>query len=222
VAGPLDLEELDEPVSVDVGVRLLARIEVAVEPRRVAGAVVATAHRDVLRRVVHEPQGHRLPARLEEGDDDEREQEGRADDDADADDELDGRREDEAGVLGGRPKVGVWVVPRRAARARFASALLPEVLLDGVDEVLAADLRTVVRAVDQVGHTQHVLEAVGIAFLQVAAPGSIERPEGGEPVTAVDGRSGLAQLAVGVRSHGGEEPYRFRHGSDTHARGGPG
>jgi hypothetical protein len=105
--------------------------------------------------------------------------------------------------------------------AGLPPALLPEVLLDGVVEVLAPDPGPVVGAVDQVGHPEHVLEAVGISLLEIAAPRPIEALEGGEPLTAVDGRSGLAQLAVGVRSHGGEEPYRFRHDGDTHRRGSP-
>ena len=62
-----------------------------------------------------------------------------------------------------------------------------------------------------------MLETLAVVLLEVAAPRAIEVLEGGKTVAAVDGRSGLAQLAVGVRSQGGEEPYRFDT-IETHTR----
>ena len=107
-----------------------------------------------------------------------------------------------------------------SARSRACRlALLAEVLLDGVGEVLASDAGPVVGGVDELGHVEHVVEALAVALLEVAAAGEVEVLQGGERIAAVDGGPGLAELAVGIRGHGGEEPYRFRHDSDTHARG---
>ena len=120
--------------------------------------------------------------------------------------------------------VGAWRSGYGSAQVsrallRLAPGLLAQVLLDRVREVLATDARPVVGGVDELGHVEHVVEPVGIALFDVVAARSVEVLQGGESIATIDGSAGLAELSVGVRGHGGEEPYRFRHDSDTHARG---
>ena len=65
------------------------------------------------------------------------------------------------------------------ALLRLAPALLAEVLLHRVGEVLAADACAVLGGVDEPGHVEHVVEALGVAFIEIAAAGAIEALEGG-------------------------------------------
>ena len=66
-ARAFELEQVDEILRIDVGVRLLARLELAAEPGGVAvGRVGAAADRQGLRRVVHEPKGDGLRVRFDE------------------------------------------------------------------------------------------------------------------------------------------------------------
>jgi hypothetical protein len=121
-------------------------------------------------------------------------------------------------VLLRRLEVGVRIDPGLVFLPRAPARLLAEVLLDGVDEVLTGDPRALVRVVDERGHVEDVLQALGVVLPEVAAARSVEARDRSAAVAAIERRSGLAEIAVGTGGHAGEETYPFRHDPDTHAR----
>jgi hypothetical protein len=214
----LDLEQLDEVLGVDVGVGLEARPELAVHPRGKAVLVLAATHLHSPLRVVDQPQrnGRAIDVDQRDPDDDRGDQQDR-DEYGDADHDLHPARQHEPRVLGRRLQVRIGVDPRLAALPGLAAALLSEVLLHGVGNVLAPDAGALVALIDQRDHVEHVLEPRGVVGPGVASPRTVEALQRGATITAVDGGARVAEVAVGVGGHGGDGPYPFRHVFGTHA-----
>ena len=117
--------------------------------------------------------------------------------DTDSDPELDAAREHEPGVLGRRLEVREGIGPSASELPCPAAALLPQVLLGRVGEVLAPDPDPVVRGVDERRHVEHVLEAFGVESPRVALARAVEALQGAAGVAAVDRGTSLAEVAVG-------------------------
>ena len=125
-------------------------------------------------------------------------------------------------MLRRRLQVGVGVDPRVAALPGEAAALLAEVLLHGVGQVLVPDAGALVARVDQRDHVEHVLEPIGVVGLGVPSPRPVEALQRAATITAVESGTRFAQGAVGMGGHGGDGPYPFRHAFGTHACAGRG
>jgi hypothetical protein len=211
------------PARSNLGLGPDAGAELTAHERRDAVGVVAAADSDRLASVVDETERHRLlRVAAERGGEHEAHEDGEGGKDADPDGDLDAAGEREPRVLLGRLQVRVRVAPPLTALARAAARLLPEVLLGRVEEVLPGDARAFICVVDERGHAEDVLQAVGVALLRVSAARAVEARDRSPAVAAVERRAGLAEIAVGTGGHAGDETYPFRHGFDTHARDGHG
>ena len=105
-------------------------------------------------------------------------------------------------MLAGRLEVRVRVLPGLPLLLRLPAAFLAEVLLDRVDEVVAADAHAVLRGLKDVGEDEQMVEPGRVPLLHVAATGSVEPLERSGLVASVDARPRVGELAVGIGGHG--------------------